>query len=226
MWALVVRPVPAHGKVDNSSTAWVASCGMSGWTIRPYREHDEQSWLRCRALSFLSSQYYDDVKTRRTALEGPSHALVAVRPKPPEVTTAGADQVVGILDLEAWDDEGVRRATIDTVATHPDHERSGIAGALLEAAMPWLHEQGVRALDAWTREDEAANAWYRRNGFTIREDYLHVYKSYGEEIDGFASPEPLSRPLIVFAHARLEHEEAIRATYQRVYRCRQYQRDL
>lgn len=194
--------------------------------VRPYRDVDEQSWLRCRALSFLDSQYYDDVKASRTVLEEPSLAMVAVRPKPAEVTTAGADQVIGILDLELWDDDGLRRATIDTVATHPDHRRHGIAGALLEAAMPWLLEHGVGALDAWTRQDEAANAWYTRRGFTIREEYLHVYKTYDDEIEGFTSPEPLSAPVTAFAHARLADEAAVRARYERVYRCRRYQRDL
>lgn len=199
---------------------------MTDWTIRPYRDGDEASWLRCRTLAFLGSQYYDDVKPVRTVLDEPSLALVAVRAKPAEISTPGSAQVVGILDLEAWDDDGLRRATIDTVATHPDHERRGIAGALLEAAMPWLREQGVRALDAWTREDAAANAWYRCHDFTIRAEYLHVHKGWDDDVPGFVSPAPLTSPVTAFAHARLEDEAAVRATFSRVYRCRRYQRDL
>ncbi|PZU44240.1 MAG: hypothetical protein DI571_07710, partial [Arsenicicoccus sp.] len=73
-----------------------------GFTIRDYAEHDEPSWLRCRALSFLGSSYFDDVLSRRTTFDGESVQLVAARPKPEGMTTPGPDEVVGILDVELW----------------------------------------------------------------------------------------------------------------------------
>lgn len=83
--------------------------------IRIYDPTDESSWLRCRALSFLSTCYYDDVWTKRP--ETPAVQLVA----------AHDGTIVGILDVE------VERelATIDTVATHPDYTGQGIASKLL-----------------------------------------------------------------------------------------------
>lgn len=199
---------------------------MGETQIREYREADAESWVRCRALSFLDSSYYDDVRPRRLPLEQPALGLVAVGPRPPAVRTPGPDQVVGILDVEVWDDDGVTRATIETVATHPDHVRNGIAAALLQRALPWLRGQGAVTLDAWTREDEAANAWYLRQGFTPRLEYLHVHKGGDDDAAGFASPSPLSAPVLAFAHARLEDEAAVRARFTRVHRCRQYLRDL
>lgn len=185
---------------------------MTRVEVRAYESADEQSWLRCRVLSFLDTQYYDDVKPRRTELAAGSIALVAV--------VDGA--VAGILDIEIDADA----ATIDTVAVHPDHRGAGIATALLDAALPRMTERGVRTLDAWTREDAAANRWYRRSGFEERFRYLHVYLGPDEDAEGFATPEGLSSPVAAFSHARLEDEETLRERFARVYACRRYVREL
>ncbi len=183
------------------------------FVVRPYQPSDESGWLRCRALSFLDTQYYDDVKPRRTVLTEPAIALVAVTP---------AGDVVGLLDIEI---DGPA-ATIDTIATHPDHHGSGIATALLQAALPLLECGSVATLDAWTREDVAANRWYQRNGFTERHRYLHVYLSDGDDDSGFTTPDGLSTPVGVFAHGKAEDETRMRAEFQRVYVCRQYVRPV
>ncbi|MEJ7647640.1 MAG: N-acetyltransferase [Nakamurella sp.] len=182
-------------------------------SVRPYQPSDEESWLRCRVLSFLHTQYYDDVKTERTLFEDEALCLVAVLP-----ADAGGT-VVGIIDIEL---AGVA-ATIDTIAVHPDHERRGIASRLLEAALPQLISRGVTSLDAWTREDEPANRWYLGRGFRENFSYLHVHLEHTDGDDtGFRSPAGLGAPIKAFAHATLEHEVALRATFRRVYRCRQY----
>ena len=178
-------------------------------TLRAYRPADEQSWLRCRVLSFLDTCYYDDVKTRRP--ESPAVQLVAL----------DGDVVVGVLDIEIED----QLATIDTIAVHPDHQHRGIASALLDRARTEL-PGSVTTLDAWTREDEAALAWYRARGFAESEHYLHVYKSGTETADGWVSPSRLSSPLTAFCHAALEHEETQRAAFARVYVCRRFSRSL
>ncbi|WP_279070654.1 GNAT family N-acetyltransferase [Microbacterium lacticum] len=177
--------------------------------VRPYQPSDERGWLRCRVLSFLDTQYYDDVKPRRTALADPSIALVAVSP---------TDEIVGILDVEI---DG-KSATIDTIAVHPDHQGAGIASALLRAALTHLGTDGIATLDAWTREDTAANRWYQRNGFTEQYRYLHVYLSDGDDDTDFTTPEGLSTPVSVFAHGHVEDEVRMRERFRRVYVCRQY----
>jgi GNAT superfamily N-acetyltransferase len=185
---------------------------MQPFTVRPYAVSDETSWLQCRALSFLGSQYYDDVRPRRLELEEPAIALVAVNDN---------QTVIGVLDLEIEGD----RATIDTVAVHPDHQGHRIATTLLHAAIPELKRLGlgVSILDAWTREDPAANAWYQRNGFIEKYRYMHVYLGDDDIGEGFTTPDGLSSPVSAFMHAPIEREHEVRERYARTYVCRQYE---
>ena len=182
---------------------------MPSTTLRRFAPEDEPSWLRCRVLSFLGSAYFDDVRTRRPS--DPQLQLVAVR----------GDAVIGILDVEI---EG-SLATIDTLATHPDHQQEGIASRLLALALEQL-PPGVTTLDAWTRDNEAALAWYRRHGFAESDHYLHVYKSWGEDVPGFTSPEGLSAPVIAFCHGALADEEEMRERFDRVHVCRRFSREI
>ncbi|MCF4119604.1 GNAT family N-acetyltransferase [Antribacter sp. KLBMP9083] len=193
--------------------------------VRPYTPTDEVGWLRCRILSFLGTQYFDDVKTRRTTFDLPAVLLVAeaVAEAPVadgELPLTGS--IAGILDIEV---DG-SHATIDTIAVHPDHARRGIASALLSAALPRIQGLGATELDAWTREDTAANAWYRRSGFTERFRYLHVYKGWEDAADGFAVPDGVGPLVTAFLHAPVEREAEMRARFARVHTCRQYVRPL
>lgn len=131
--------------------------------IRRFTAAHEPSWLRCRVLAFLDSAYYDDV--RRVRPRGNDLELVAVI----------GQEVVGILDIEYAGE----LATIDTIAVHPDHRRRGIADALMDEALALLPAE-VTTLDAWTREDAAANAWYLARGMTASEHYLHVYWNHDD----------------------------------------------
>lgn len=189
--------------------------------VRPYTPTDEVDWLRCRALSFLGTEYFDDVKTRRTTFDLPAVLLVA------EAPAATADRpltgsIAGILDIEV---DG-SLATIDTIAVHPDHAQRGIASALLSAALPRVQGLGATELDAWTREDAAANAWYRRSGFTERFRYLHVYRGWEDAADGFAVPDGVGPLVTAFLHTPIEREAEMRARFARVHTCRRYVRPL
>lgn len=181
--------------------------------MRSYLPADEPGWLRCRVLSFLNTQYYDDVKPHRTTFDLPAVRLVAV---------ADDGTISGVLDVEI---DGAA-ATIDTVAVHPDHARQGIATALLDAALPLVRNAGATTLDAWTREDEAANAWYLGSGFVEKFRYLHVYKDGDEPGEGFTTPDGLSAPVVAFMHADISREAELRAQFARVHVCRQYLRRL
>ncbi len=182
---------------------------MSTLTVRRYTARDEAGWLRCRVLGFLDSNYYDDVKNVKTALLPGSIELVA------ELD----GEIVGILDVEI---DG-HAATIDTVAVHPSAQRRGVAKALFAEALSLL-PASVAAVDAWTREDAAANAWYTSAGFRENYRYLHVY--VGESDPPLAGPPGMSAPVAAFVHAPIELETTARATYRRVYVCRQYVLDL
>ena len=181
--------------------------------IRDYTPADEESWLRCRLLSFLHTNYYDDVVPARPTFTEPSIQLVAVN----------ADLVVGVMDVTIED----TLATIDTVAVHPDHARQGTATALLTEALDRLSAHGADTLDAWTREDAAANAWYRANQFTEETRYIHVHTRGKEEtaqaVRGTTGGQV---PLSAFVHAPIDQEAALRAHYKRVYICRRYVRPV
>ena len=114
----------------------------------------------------------------------------------------------------------------DTIAIHPDHQRTGVATSLLHATLPLLQRRGVSSLDAWTREDDGANHWYQRNRFHEQFRYLHVYLDYGEDKSGFTTPDHLGPPVTAFMHGRIGDEPELRARFKRVHVCRQYLRDL
>lgn len=157
----------------------------------------------CRLLG-----YYDDVKTARPVMAPDAAvALVAI----------DGGRLVGVIDITI--DGGA--ATIDTVAVHPDAQRRGIGAALLDAALARL-PSGVATLDVWTREDPAANAWYRARGFVEAYRYLHVYKGADEPDDGFVAPSGLPPPVHAFLHAPITREAELRARFKRIYVCRRY----
>lgn len=171
--------------------------------VRDYRPSDEQPWLLCRALAFLGTDYYDDVKRNKTALASTDLEYVAIV----------GDRAVGLLDVEV---AGLA-ATIDTIAVHPEHQRQGIADQLLAHALVALRRRKVETLDAWTREDATAMGWYQRAGFVEQFRYLHFYADDLPAHDGH----PIVHALL---HASIDEEAAIRSAHDRVYVCRQYLR--
>ncbi|MCR3750962.1 GNAT family N-acetyltransferase [Lentzea californiensis] len=176
--------------------------------IRDYEPDDEASWLRCRVLGFLATNYFDDVwqAKRRTDLE-----LVALD---------GAE-VAGILDVSVPGAE----ATIGTVVVHPDRQGEGIATALLAEAVRRLERFGARTLDAWTREDGPALNWFERNGFTESESCLHVHAS-ADELGTVLTAKHGLVPVGAFLHARIEREAEMRERFERVHVCRRMVREL
>lgn len=80
----------------------------------------------------------------------------------------------------------------------------------------------VSSVDAWTRDDAGANAWYQSRGFAESYRYLHVYAS---ELDiehaGLTTRDGLT-PIAGFFHADIELEAPLRSLFGRVHVCRQY----
>jgi ribosomal protein S18 acetylase RimI-like enzyme len=185
---------------------------MSRGGVRPYVAGDEPSWLRCRAVGFLDTNYFDDVLVRKPQYSDPSVELVVALER----------EVIGVIDIVI---DG-SLATIETIATHPDHRRQGIGKALLAEPIAEIPDDVV-TLDAWTREDAPANDWYRANGFAETFRYLHVYASSSEEIaSSIPAPHAGLQPVRAFFHADIAEERRMRAEYARVYVCRRYERQL
>ena len=185
---------------------------MTEALVRDYQPSDEADWLRCRLLAFLNTSYFDDVFTSK-----PTYKSSSI-----ELTAHVDDRLVGLLDVAY---EG-QEATIETIAVLPEASRSGIGYALLEEAIRRLPDT-VTVLEAWTREDPAANAWYTKHGFSEKFSYLHVFAS--DEVESktaVAAHRSGLVPVSGFFHAGRHQEEKLRSEFRRVHVCRQYVREL
>jgi len=148
----------------------------NNYKIIEYVDSYEQSWLRCRALSFLDSAYFDDIHIKKDQYNLPSIDLIAVKD----------ENLVGFIDIEY---ELVANTVCSKttklkkhlagmiwhLGVHPDFRKQGIAGKLLEKAVKLSKVKGLKRLEAWTRDDQFVNDWYKHNGFEMIEQYVHWY---------------------------------------------------
>ncbi len=183
--------------------------------IRPYDAGDERGWVRCRALAFLDTAYFDSVEREKERYVRPAIELVA----------AEAGEIVGLLDVECEETPGTvcsgrpgLGGMIWHVAVHPDHRRRGIGRALVAEAERLARARDLARFEAWTRDDAWVLAWYERLGFERVESYLHVYI----ERDGggaLQSTIEALKPARTLAHYTGGDREAIRRRFERVHDC-------
>jgi ribosomal protein S18 acetylase RimI-like enzyme len=195
---------------------------LAGLVVRPYRSSDERGWLRCSVLAFLDTAYFDSVFRRKPQYEQPAIELVAE-----------LDGVIaGVIDVEceetpgtvctSWggEDGTARGGMIWHLAVHPDLQRRGIGGLLLQEARRRAAERGISCLEAWTRDDEPTLRWYRSQGFVWISSYLHVYmESRAETREALDSRISGLAPVRVFAHYTGDDREAMRQRFARVHEC-------
>ena len=192
-------------------------------TIRSYEPADETGWLRCRVLSFLDTAFFDAVDREKERYERPAIELVAEED----------GEIVGLLDLEYGFEPGTvlaerpgRGGMVWHLAVHPDHQRRGIATALLVESERRAREHGVERIEAWTRDDAQAQTWYESHGFVKIAGYLHVYLERDEglrELDGVLGELRLVK---AFAHYTGDRPHEIRARYRRVHDDMLYEKQL
>ena len=177
------------------------------FTVRSYEPADEVGWVRCRVLSFLGSAFWDAVEREKEHYERPAIELVAEED----------GTIVGLLDLECETPELADRpgagGMIWHLAVHPDHQRRGIASALLEEAERRARARGLERLEAWTRDDAHVQRWYETHGFVLIDGYLHVYL----ERDDLRQYDGELRLVKAFAHYTGDRPEEIRQRYARVH---------
>ncbi len=208
----------------SSPVPYVPSFDLDIWrelsatvSVRDYEPGDESAWLRCHVLSFLDTAYFDAVERTKPRITAPGFELVAI---------ARADGVVGMLDLAVKD----ATATIETLAVHPDHRSQGIARKLLEEAGDRALRLGAETIEAWTRDDPGALKWYRDNGFSESDHYLHVYADLYVDVQepdrAIGERRPGLKPVKVFLHATIKEESSLREQFARVHVCRRFSKRL
>lgn len=201
------------GRSASSAGVTGAAGAADPLVVRPYEATDEPGWVRCRAVSFLRSAYFDDVVTAKPDYDGrPAISLVAER----------GNRIVGVIDVVVHEN-GL--ATIDTVAVDPEAASAGVGTALLEEAVATL-PAGVTVLDAWTRDDPEANGWYAARGFRQTFTYLHVYADDDELPAAGARFDPSLTPIRAWFHASIDDAHRLRSCFRRVHECRRYERPI
>jgi ribosomal protein S18 acetylase RimI-like enzyme len=183
--------------------------------IRLYENTDERGWVVCRVLSFLDSTFFDDVRREKERYENPAIELVAERD----------GEIVGLIDVECelepatvCEDRPGLGGMIWHLAVHPDHQRRGVASALLDEAATRARAQGLARLEAWTRDDAHVRRWYETHGFELVSGYVHVYVELDEGLrDLFPVTADGIRPVRMFAHYLGDREDDAVRRYARVH---------
>ena len=188
--------------------------------IRAYEDRDEVGWVRCRALAFLDTAYYDAVERVKEHYGRPSIELVAERDA----------EIVGLIDVECEERPGEvcsdrpgLGGMIWHVAVHPDHRRQGLGNSLVRRARELATARGVERFEAWTRDDRWVHQWYERLGFEQIGAYLHVYVEYDEGLRELFPVADGIRPVKLFAHYVGEDRDAVRRRFRRVHDCVLYE---
>ena len=110
------------------------------------------------------------------------------------------------------------------IGTHPDHQRRGVAAALLEEAERLARSEALVRFEAWTRDDAHVHAWYESHGFELVDSYLHVYVELDEGLrDLFPVADGL-RPVKLFAHYVGDDRDAVKQRFARVHDCVLFER--
>ena len=88
-------------------------------------------------------------------------------------------QLVGVI-LTGHDG---RRGIIHHMCVHPDFRRRGIAGALVKLAEDALHAEGIQKIFGLVfKDNDAANAFWENQGYTLRTNLNYRNKSLNSEV--------------------------------------------
>ena len=91
----------------------------------------------------------------------------------------GEGKIIGVI-LSGHDG---RRGIIHHLCVHPDHRRKGIASRLVSTAEEALHQEGIQKVFGLVfKDNDAANAFWEREGYALRTNLNYRNKSMNREI--------------------------------------------
>jgi ribosomal-protein-alanine N-acetyltransferase len=95
-----------------------------------------------------------DEQTFREALHATHRARIFISHNDGELT---GFVIAGVTDSYGF---------IQRLAVHPDFQRHGVAGSLVQNSLSWIHSRGCRSTVVNTEvSNDAALSIYKRNGF-------------------------------------------------------------
>ena len=96
-----------------------------------------------------------------------------------EADAGQAEQIVGVI-LTGHDG---RRAIVHHMCVHPDYRRRGIAGRLVQKAEEALRREGITKIFGLVfKDNDAANAFWEEQGYTLRTNLNYRNKSLNENV--------------------------------------------
>lgn len=91
----------------------------------------------------------------------------------------GTKKIVGVI-LTGHDG---RRAIVHHMCVHPDYRRQGIARLLVQKAEDALRKEGISKIFGLVfKDNDAANAFWEQQGYTLRTNLNYRNKSLNEDV--------------------------------------------
>jgi ribosomal protein S18 acetylase RimI-like enzyme len=103
------------------------------------------------------------------------------------------------------------------LAVHPEHQRRGVAAALLAEAERLATERGIVRFEAWAQgDDPSVRGWYGSLGFREVDSYLHVCVERDEGLRDISVEGGELKLVRAFAHYTGDRADEIRQRFRRV----------
>lgn len=170
-------------------------------TIRNYQKNDEKEWVYTKALSYLFSDFFDDISQTKDTFNLP------VFTDSIELVALSDNKVVGLIDIGIYTKaisqnylyypaESV--AYFSNFAIHPDYQGLKIGQQLFDIAKEQLIQKNVDILAIFTRSDGPANYLYQKWGAElVAKNYLVVGLAKNEKEAIKLSVDTTKKQLIV-----------------------------
>ncbi|WP_225743506.1 N-acetyltransferase [Marinilactibacillus sp. Marseille-P9653] len=152
----------------------------SEFTILPYQPIFEKSWVRCKALAYLHSQFIDQMSQEKDIYSEKEDGYKETI----ELVALFKDEVVGLIDIGIYSEERTKNdlyvkdayqgSYVDAIAIHPDFQKLGIAQSLWDQSIQILKSKDVHYLTIFTRDDLPANQFYQKNGAQLLTKHYRV----------------------------------------------------